>query len=223
MNKRKVMIIISAALIVFIVCFSINKIRATEPVDEFDIPKSILLNELTSFDEDEVSKVGLLRLGPVWIVEGKAFTAEKNPCFTPIDAHVSWRVDLSVLKPCGRSGKTFFFSYTGKAERDVIIALSGNEYTLLTSGDVLVPYKYKSEDFSVVYQSNENVADYIDELWESHLKEEHPLHYVLIDGEIEHVTLSLKSHPELQYPLSHCLYGDEFCSALPYNKDKTGK
>ncbi len=182
--------------------------------------ESIFINQLPETQDFKSPKINVWRFNSLYIINGKKYNVSMHTEYFSIEKNVFWKIDLSHMNPCGFSDGVEFFSNDGKSDNDVIVAKTDKTYILLTSNDVLTPYKYTSDDFSIIHQTDDNVDNYLKKLWEAHLSKKNNICYLAHDGKLEEVLLVLNEHPELQYMISYTTHNGEYFSRLPYDGDK---
>lgn len=231
--KRKFLLVTVSVVILFLLCLFISdKIsdaralkRYFEITDhQYEKNESIFKNELNTFSDAAYNSIKISKFfDSFWIVEGERYALQKT-AFNIYDPTVNWKVDLSSLSPCGVCDDIKLYSSTGKCDNEVLIAVENSQYFLLTSTDVLSPYQYSYDDFSVVEPTDETTSDNLDTIWEDHLSGEYDIQFLLIedDSELKNVELQLQGHPELVYSFCYFEYNGDYYSKLPFDETSNG-
>lgn len=193
-----------------------NNIKTNELSPEKN--ESIFINALQDFDKDDLSSVKILKLPTNnWFVDGSFYTVS-DTLFSIDGPTVEWKVDLSVLSPCGAYEDGVLFSSNGRCDNFVLIVKEYDALLLLVRGDVLSPDIYSFEDFIIV-ESDETMSEvFFEEIWRDHLSGEFNILHLLIDdvSEVKKIKLQLKTQPELIYSISYYDYGGIYYTKLPF-------
>lgn len=229
MKKRNLFIIISVFFLCCFFLFCIGfivescKNNTEKNKSSHEKTESIFVNELKDFDKDDLPSVKMMELPTnKWFVEGAIYT-ESDTLFSVYDQIVNWKVDLSVLSPCGVYEEGVLFSSDGRCDNSVLIVEEQDRLLMLVRKDVLSPDKYSFEDF-VIVESDEDMSEALfEEVWKEHLSGEHNISYLLIEDAtlINNVKFKLKSQPELIYSLSYCDYRGMYYTKLPFSEDQS--
>ena len=218
--KKKLLIFVIIIVILFLAFFVVDKIhnenssREAHTSSKYTI--SVFLNELKPADDTTTPTIDIRAKKDSWYVNGQKYLLYETT-WPATNKTVIWRVDLSQLSLCGVHKDVKIFSNTGECDNDILIAKKGSEIYFLFKSDVLDASQYDITDFNIV--DKVYLDEYYDELWKEHLRAEHDLSYMLSDSPYDCVWLQLGEHPELYYPLSYCLYHDEFYTKLPAIKE----
>ena len=227
MMKRKLFIVIPVFLLCCFLLLSIGfvaencKNNTETNQSSHEKTESIFVNELKDFDKNDLPLVKLMELPTNnWFVEGSFYTVS-DTLFSVYDQTVSWKVDLSVLSPCGVYKDGVLFSSDGRSDNSVLIVKEKDRLLLLVRKDVLSPGKYSFEDFEIIESDEKMSESLFEEIWKDHLSGEHNISYLLIDDAtlIKNVKFKLKSQPELIYSLSYCDYRGMYYTKLPFGED----
>lgn len=175
---------------------------------------SVFINELPVF-EGEFDNISIKKLlDGNWNINGKSYTVQKNAFSLYYAPTANWCVDLSRLKPSGKSGDIELYSQTGDATNDVIVAKTGDELVFLAFEDILSVTDKTAKDF----YTTEDIPE-LEKIWQDHLSGAYNIKYLLIEdgtGMIM-VELSLKNHPELLYKFPAFKYKENYYSRLPFD------
>lgn len=225
--KKHFKIILTILCVVLIAVTAIKTVTASIKLHRYfeltdalyEKDTSIFINELSAFTPSEVQTVVVKKRSGNWNINGKSYTVQKNAFSLYYDPTVNWRVDLSKLKPCGKSGDIELYSQTGEATNDVIVAKTEDELVLLAFEDTLAVTGKTAEDF----YTTEDIPE-LEKIWQDHLSGAYNINHLLIDdgtGMIL-VELSLKNHPELLYRFSAFKYKENYYSHLPFDGTSNG-
>ena len=182
--------------------------------------ESVFEGNFKCFDETQYRAVEVFKFNyKFWIINGKKYTQQKT-AFSIYDPTVNWKIDLSILLPCGICGDIRLYSSTGDCDNELLVAKENDELYLITSSNILSPFQYSISDFSCISIVSETKSNNLNNIWKSHLKGENNIQYVIVDDYNckNKIELKLKTHPELLYPLSYCEYNGDYYSKLPFDK-----
>ena len=216
--------ILISFLVLSVGLFGVNFFKAKEYLKitqyKYDKTESVFKGQLGNFDETQCCSVDIFKFGDMfWIIDGKKYTLQKTG-FSIYDPTVNWKIDLSVLIPCGICGDTRLYSSTGCYNNNLIVAEEKDILYLLASSNVLTPFQYSISDFSNISYTNEITPDNLSDIWKVHLSGVNNIQFLIVDdaNEIKIMELYLKKHPELMYELSYCEYKGNYFSKLPFDE-----
>ena len=210
--------------ILFILLLGVNICRSKKYLEitqyKYDKTESVFEGKLKNFDETQFSSIEIFKLRNMyWIINGERYTLQKTR-FSIYDPTVNWKINLSVLTPCGVCGDIRLYSFTGEYTNELLVAEENDKLYLMCSSDVLSPFQYSISDFSYVGYTDEITPDNLSDLWMAHLSGENNIQFLLIDHADfqKQIELKLKFHPELIYSLSYCEYNGDYFSKLPFDE-----
>lgn len=192
-----------------------NTIKNPSPTD-VNHSINVFINDLPNIKKQTAPNVFTLQINKVWIVDKTKYNLYES-IVSAYSTNVCWRIDLSQLSVCGSSDNITFFSYTGKINDEILVAKENDQKYLLVKDDVFDASQYTYTDFNVI--NKVETDEFYESLWNEHLKSENNLQFIVSDDAYECVWLQLKDRPELLYPLSYCIYNDEYYSYLPAQID----
>lgn len=178
---------------------------------------SIFLNSLKPTGDVVVPVIDIQMKKDCCYIEGEEYTLFDTN-FSATTKTVYWRIDLSQLSLCASSKNIEVFSNNGKYDNDILIIKKDSSLYLLVRNNILDVMQYDLDDFYITEKIESD--EYYVALWNVHLSKEKNLSSMLSDEPYKCIWLQLKKHPELFYPLSYCIYNDEFYSYLPATSDK---
>lgn len=180
---------------------------------------SILKNNLSKQEMNTIPAISIRFLNSICIINDKMYSVTPTQ-YTDYLTEVKWWVDLSCFKICGKNEDVFLYSSDGNLENDILLLEFGEEFFLLSLGDVLNPYVYKISDFCLG-NSTDDVSGDIDNLWSDHLSTRYYINTVCMEDLPEEIELKLKKHPELIYNISYVKIGNSYYSHFPYGYEQT--
>ncbi len=186
---------------------------------KYNKTESVFEGNFKCFDETQYRAVEVFKFNnKFWIINGKKYTQQKT-AFSIYDPTVNWKIDISILLPCGICGDIRLYSSTGDCDNELLVAKENDELYLITSSNILSPFQYSISDFSCISSVSETKSDNLSNIWKAHLKGENDIRYLVVDNNCKNnVELKLKKSPELIYPLSYCVYKGDYFSKLPFDE-----
>lgn len=187
---------------------------------KYNKTESVFKGDFKCFDETQHCAVEVFKFSnKFWIINGEKYILQKT-AFSIYDPTVNWKIDLSILLPCGICGNIRLYSSTGDCNNELLVAKENDKLYLMTSSNILSPFQYAISDFFCISSISETELGNLSNIWKAHLKGENDIRYVIVDDYDckSKIELKLKTHPELLYSLSYCKYKGDYFSKLPFNK-----
>lgn len=224
MKKKFAIIIISMLLLCIALPLFVNIVSYAKEINQYlkateyqyEKDTSVFINELNKNFTPVYSIDTCKKSNSVWVINEKEYSVQNTEFNDLYDPTIKWQIDLSKLQYCSTYQNLDFYSSTGKCDNDILVCIENNKLILLTSDDVLSPYKYECKDFNITNGITEN----FDKIWNDHLSSEYNIRHLLIedDKEFEYIELQPKEHSELLYSFSYVEYKGNYFSKLPFDE-----